>query len=607
MLAEYGTLMGPSSHKTPPSCFGCGQTLYELNVVVSQDSVEFTYTLKNKGGNPKKEYCSMSCEQYYGELVEAATTASASPSGGFYLNGVEAEDKADEFMREEIQHFGGLLQSVLQKGNEGGTGTAAAVHAADRLTVTACEFIKAGTILLNTPGVLADRVQGEQGASKGELSLEKFGLDSLLLVDNRSLFHSLEWSTDPAQCNAALVSQYSMLRAEGSPYSKDSVISAGSFVVVAEKNINQGDKIFLQPLEVDEQGHRMLPLPIDALTEGMMIDSDGSEQPSQGIPSLRVPADLPFSAAEDSDHEQPARKQQGAAVPDPASLALEKMISHAPASLQFALRQYVNAGHNQRELLMDSLVVFRGRALFLKDIEDDGIQTAVQALRDKRSRRPVNLNTSDISRKEVEEKDFPEFTEKNPLFDPDSDTFMGDQLDIGTEELCKRHSKIVNRPYLQSFHAFLSSPKSRKRIHDKEDSELAHRNEAAAAVCLSSCSQLFDTLPLDDEDHPASVECLQGWALALKHMLVDPALHQKLQQVKAKLKDDGDFYPAVVLKSLDAMLYQIVTLIRTSLQHAVAELSVSSSLTCCFCVLCTISFRSGRSSQTEESEQEEKA
>ena len=126
----------------------------------------------------------------------------------------------------------------------------------------------------------------------------------------------------------------------------------------------------------------------------------------------------------------------------------------------------------------------------------------------------------------------------------------------------QRQSQIINLAWLKHhFHACFSTVNSRSSLTEHLQGQGVDEEDALKtvdAVAFGLSSQLFDTLPLNDEKYFATTNCMAGWARTVETMLLDSALHAKLVKAKQLLENEGvKFYPSVVLESLDALLYDI--------------------------------------------------
>jgi hypothetical protein len=563
MHIEYDTLI-EDSHRSPPSCFGCGAELYDLDFKFSNDGrASFLYVVKGKQGSHDakvaSQFCSQSCQEHYEELqramdqVDEAAPQPIIDTGGLFGRG-DVDMQQEGYLQREIIHFGAKLMVDEQSG-----------HA------KAGEAISCGAVLFNLHGQVLHADQGKAASPSNSPSMSKIDLEPVvdkpfvLVVEPRSLARHVDWSSDIAQCNAELVAQYSLLRAVGSPWKKSAIVSAGAFVVVAEKQINRGEKIVVHlPAAVEADGTVLAPAPIDAMTLGRKP----AQQAEDGI--QRLPADVPVVDEEEEEAASaalpPKQLQRSNAKRQGASFAVDKLIELAPSPLKEALKAYAaEADSTALRLLVDSMVVCHGRVVFVKDIGGDGIKAALKEIESKRARGAPPLAQG--SEDEVSEKDFETFEKANPQFDPCSADFkLGPMWDTSLSAQSDRNSqspsKIVNLSFLkQHFHACLTSKKCRiaemkKLATEKVDVKLAQHTFDCVAMALSS--DLFNTKPLDDDTYRASSGCLAVWARTVEAMLKDSNMHNKLKLAKELLAEKKvKFYPSVVLKSLDALLYDL--------------------------------------------------
>jgi len=528
MLREYDTLYSSSS-VARPMCF-CGKSLFDVDVSRdAQGVVRWDYIPKaNIVKEQHKTWCSDSCKETEAKLVEGAD---ASQTLRHILGLAEDEPAAEAVAEAEIAHYAAGLQLYGSKSK-----------------VFSASLVAAGTVLCGVPGVVVKTSDLGDNPYPGAKYLDlKHSLQvaKRLRIDSSSLAHRIRWETDEEKLtNASLAATNSLLSGASSLWgSSPHVLAPGGFVIVAERPIAHEEEIILRvkPL-LSPEGQQivdtcMAPRPHSELHKhAVSADADADEPGSaldadEDLPEwgLRLPGDCKPVSAEDPEpavahsklkaaNAKRLRMKRDAQI----KASVDALLKAAPPSMKKALTAYAKSSANRLQLL-DSLVVFKGKPVFLCPLENEAVDIAFAELKasydklmqeqpqpssDRNQRGKFNQHQRKLAalftdsdatrvdedqdadededgdensskagpfqpvtaseRGEISESDFAEATAGAQVFDPFSPAFLHD--DFSYDKLQQRGSKIVNRRSLSLFHACLSTPSSREcmQAHWKE-------------------------------------------------------------------------------------------------------------------------------------------
>jgi hypothetical protein len=563
LLHEYDTLC--PSYMTNPLCF-CGKRLYDLDIKATPDGASWTYAPCDPNAIKRKHatFCSSDCEQAQLALVAAQQALAADkaapelPSTASFLT--VPETAADVFIPAEISHYGALLQVD-----------------ADGREVTARQAITPGMVLCGVPGVIqpSDKPTSFLGAKHLDLK-EALRRSRRLAIDPRCLAARVRWVDTAAEANTSLVANSSMLTPPTSLWQQSQCLAPGAFVLVAEQYIpiDEPIKMYAEQTSANpltyaapKPAYYDGAAPAASLTEadGIRLPGDHEAVLEEGEePDLRPAELLKANMKRLKVHDGRAQIKR----------AVEQMVEATPAGIRKALKACMKDSNSCQELF-DSLLVFKGRPIFMTPLSNQdhvaSVAAAYAALKQvaaESERIGIAPDGSKQPASPFAQYDATDVAQvATAIFDPASkECQCGPAFDTSTEAVQARHSQIVNLQYLKHFDAVLSTPASREALRaamlaeqQKHEAAVLVQSAVSAIVSGSLCSELFNTLSLSFPAYKASMECLDGWIHALEYMLQDSGLLDRLKRAQALFKSEWqlDFQPWVVLQSLDGKLYKL--------------------------------------------------